>query len=77
MHRIVNEAIRAAEPGEDQDDGLTFDLSTIDLEKLRDEFAKKVQRKATAVQDIRAIVEQKLAQMLARNPRGWITTRKY
>ena len=68
LHRIVNEAIRTQAPGEDQAEGLTFDLSQIDLEKLRDEFAKKVQRKATALQDIRDIVEQKLAEMLARNP---------
>ncbi len=38
------------------------------MEKLREEFAKKVQHKATAIQDIREIVEQKLAEMLARNP---------
>lgn len=68
LHRIVNEAIRTQAPGEDQAEGLTFDLSTIDLDKLRDEFAKKVRRKATALQDIRDIVEQKLADMLARNP---------
>ncbi|MGY3387790.1 type I restriction enzyme R subunit [Bradyrhizobium sp. USDA 3311] len=68
LHRIVNEAIRTQAPGEDQTEGLTFDLSKIDLEKLRDEFAKKVRRKATALQDIRDIVEQKLAEMLARNP---------
>ncbi|MEF3049351.1 type I restriction enzyme endonuclease domain-containing protein [Pseudotabrizicola sp. L79] len=68
LHRIVNEAIRTQAPGDDQAEGLTFDLSQIDLEKLRDEFAKKVRRKATALQDIRDIVEQKLAEMLARNP---------
>jgi type I restriction enzyme R subunit len=68
LHRIVNEAIRTQAPGEDQAEGLTFDLSQIDLEKLRDEFAKKVSRKATALQDIRDIVEQKLADMLAQNP---------
>ena len=68
LHRIVNEAIRTQAPGEDQAEGLTFDLSTIDLDKLRDEFAKKVRHKATAIQDIRSIVEQKLADMLARNP---------
>jgi type I restriction enzyme, R subunit len=67
LHRIVNEAIRTHAPGDDQAKGLTFDLSKIDLEKLRDEFAKKVRHKATAVQDIRDIVEQKLAEMLARN----------
>ena len=68
LHRIVNEAIRTQSPGEDQAEGLTFDLSKIDLDKLRDEFSKKVRRKATALQDIRDIVEQKLADMLARNP---------
>ena len=68
LHRIVNEAIRMQAPGEDQAEGLTFDLSKIDLDKLRDEFVKKVRRKATALQDIRDIVEQKLADMLARNP---------
>ncbi|HEV2622404.1 MAG TPA: type I restriction endonuclease subunit R [Frateuria sp.] len=68
LHRIVNEAIRTQAPGDDQAGGLTFDLSQINLERLRDEFAKKVQRKATAIEDIRLLVERKLAQMLARNP---------
>ncbi|MCI0755542.1 type I restriction enzyme endonuclease domain-containing protein [Teichococcus vastitatis] len=56
---------------------LTFDLSQIDLERLRDEFAKKVRRKATALQDIRDVVEQKLAEMLARNPMRMDYQRKY
>ena len=77
LHRIVNEAIRAYTPGDDQTEGLTFDLSQIDLEKLRDEFAKKVRRKATALQDIREIVEQKLAEMLARNPQRMDYYRRY
>lgn len=68
LHRIVNEAIRTQAVGEDQAEGLTFDLSKIDLERLRDEFAKRVRRRATALQDIRDVVEQKLAEMLARNP---------
>ena len=68
LHRVVNEAIRTQELGNDQAEGLTFDLSRIDMEKLRDEFAKKVRHKATTLQDIREIVEQKLAEMLARNP---------
>jgi type I restriction enzyme R subunit len=77
LHRIVNEAIRTQAPGLDQGQGLTFDLSRINLEKLRDEFAKKVRRKATALQDIREIVEQKLAEMLARNPTRMDYQRKY
>ena len=77
LHRIVNEAIRTQAPGDDQTEGLTFDLSQIDMEKLRDEFAKKVQHKATALQDIREILEQTLAEMLARNPSRMDYQRKY
>ena len=77
LHRVVNEAIRTQDPGVDQADGLTFDLSQIDMEKLRDEFTKKVRRKATALQDIREIVEQKLAEMLARNPSRMDYQQKY
>ena len=43
LHRIVNEAIRAQEPGDDQMDSKLFDMSQIDLAKLRDEFAKKAE----------------------------------
>ncbi len=68
LHRIVNEAIRAAPPGNDHAEGLTVDLSRIDFGKLRDEFATRVRRKHAALQDIRDVVEKKLAQMLARNP---------
>ena len=77
LHRIVNEAIRTQEPGDDQAEGLRFDLSQIDMEKLRDEFAKKVRHKATALQDIREIIEQKLAEMLARNPLRMDYQQKY
>ena len=77
LHRIVNEAIRTQEPGDDQAEGLTFDLSRIDMEKLRAEFAKKVRRKATALQDICEVVEQKLCEMLAQNPSRMDYQQKY
>ena len=77
LHRIVNEAIRTEAPGGDQAEGAMFDLSLIDMEKLREEFAKKVRRKATALQDIREIVERKLAEMLARNPLRMDYQQKY
>ena len=77
LHRIVNEAIRTQQSGGDKTDDLTLDLSQIDMEKLREEFAKKVRRKATALQDIREIIEQKLAEMLARNPTRMDYQRKY
>jgi len=68
LHRIVNEAIRAQESGGDHAEGLKVDLSRIDFEKLRDEFAGKVKRKHAALQDIRKVIETKLAEMMARNP---------
>ncbi|MDZ4405858.1 type I restriction endonuclease subunit R [Prosthecobacter sp.] len=77
LHRIVNEAIRAAEPGDDQKSEKLFDISKINLEKLRAEFAKKAKRKASVVEDIRKIVEKKLEQMLARNPLRMDYYKKY
>lgn len=77
LHRIVNEAIRAAKPGDDQLDAKMYDLSTVDLEKLREEFAKKARRKASALKDIQEIVEKKLAKMLAQNPQRMDYYKKY
>ena len=77
LHRIVNQAIASIAPGGDQASGLTVDLSQINMEKLRDEFGKKVKRKATVIEDIRQIVEEKLAQMLARNPLRMNYEKKY
>ena len=54
-----------------------MDLSQIDFAKLRDEFASKVRRKNTALQDIRTVVEKKLAEMLARNPLRMDYYKKY
>jgi type I restriction enzyme, R subunit len=67
LHRIVNEAIRAAGPGEDHAEGLTVDLSRIDFERLRQEFAS-APRKNKALRDIRDVVERKMEKMLAVNP---------
>jgi type I restriction enzyme, R subunit len=75
LHRIVNEAVRTGQPAAAE--SRSYDLSTIDLEKLRDEFGKKVKRKATALQDIRQIVEDKLSQMLQRNPQRMDYYKKY
>jgi type I restriction enzyme R subunit len=77
LHRIVNEAIRAEQPGDDRAVGLTVDLSRIDFAKLREEFAHQVRRKQTMVQDLRELVERKLQQMLRHNPRMMDYYRKY
>ena len=68
LHRIVNEVIRTSGAGTDRAEGLTVDLSRIDFARLRDEFEKKVRRKKTALQDIRAMIEKKLFDMMAANP---------
>ena len=68
LHRIVNKTVLTQGTGDDQAAGLTIDLSQINMERLRDEFGKKVKRKATVIEDIRQIIDDKLAQMLARNP---------
>ena len=77
LYRIVNQAIRTEQPGDDHADVRRLDLSEIDMEKLREEFAKKVDHKATALRDIREIVETKLAEMLARNPSRMDYQQKY
>jgi type I restriction enzyme R subunit len=77
LHRIVNEAIRAQDSGGDQAEGLRIDLSKVDFTKLRDEFATKIKRRHVALQDIRDVVEKRLAQMLARNPMRMDFYRKY
>ena len=77
LHRIVNEAIRAQQPKEGQAESRFYDLSAINMVKLRDEFAKKVSRKATVIEDIRKIVEEKLAQMLEKNPQRMDYYKKY
>ena len=46
-------------------------------EKLREEFATKVRRKHAALKDIRDVVEEKLRQMLGRNPRRMDYYKKY
>src|SRR5205085_12657309 len=64
-------------PGADHAEGLMVDLSRIDFDRLRDEFAAKVHRKHAALQDIRDVIEQKLAQMMARNPLRMDYYKKY
>lgn len=77
LYKIVNEAIRAQQVGEDHAEGLTVDLSRIDFATLRDEFAGKVARKHAALKDIRDVVEARLATMLRDNPLRMDYYRKY
>lgn len=49
----------------------------IDLARLREEFARKVKRKHAALQDIRELIEKKLARMIAANPTRMDYYKKY
>ena len=69
LHKIVNAAVATAGRGADQADGLTVDLSKIDFEKLRAEFAKKVKHKHSALKDIQDVIESRLDALLRMNPR--------
>ncbi len=76
LHRIVNEAIRAQQPQvSSPEEPRTWDLSKIDLEKLRDEFARKVKRKSTALQDIRDCWNRSLPRCSSAIRYEWITTK--
>ena len=77
LHKIVNEAIGTAGPGDDHAEGLTLDLSAIDFEKLKEEFAKKGKRKRSTVQDIADLLEQRLAKLIERNPLRMDFYKKY
>jgi len=77
LHRIVNEAIRTSDDDGASATGLTVDLSTIDFERLRSEFGSKVRRKHATIQDIRTLVEARLARMLNDNPARMDYYRRY
>ena len=54
-----------------------LDLSAIDFEKLKEEFAKNGKRKRSAVQDVADLLEQKLQQTIATNPLRMDYYKKY
>ena len=74
LQSIVDEAIVPRDiVGEDRP---PYDISRIDFERLRQEFATS-KSKRTAVQSMKATVEAKLAALLARNPLRTDFQRRY
>ena len=68
IHKIINEHIKIAdEPTLDSEATRRFDISAIDFELLRSEFAK-VKTKNLAIKDLEEIIKQKLDSMLFNNP---------
>ena len=64
LNAIVAEVIDIRPDGENDK---VFDISKVNFELLRKEFAKS-ERKASDVQDIRTVLQERLAKMLAANP---------
>ena len=68
IHKIINEHVKIAdEPTMDNESARRFDISAIDFELLRSEFAK-VKTKNLAMKDLEEIIKQKLDSMLFSNP---------
>ena len=66
LHGIVGQSINVANVGSDED-GRLYDISAIDFERLRQEFAKSP-KKNTQVQNLKDAIEKRLATMIAQNP---------
>ena len=68
IHKIINEHIKIADkPTLDSEAARRFDISAIDFDLLRSEFAK-VKTKNLAMKDLEEIIKQKLDSMLFSNP---------
>jgi type I restriction enzyme R subunit len=77
LHRIVNLSIETAQPGADEREAQSIDLSRIDFARLREELGRKVGRPYAAVRDIRDLLEERLQAMLEQNPQRMDYQQRY
>lgn len=66
LHGVIGESISVGDPGNGKD-GRLYDISAIDFERLRQEFANSP-KKHTHVQNLKDAIEKRLAIMIAQNP---------
>ena len=67
LHDFVGESISPTGAGQIRESPVTYDISAIDFERLRQEFARSTTQN-THVQNLKDAVEKRLAWMLAQNP---------
>ena len=67
LHEVVGYSISVGNVGGVHQPGPTYDISAIDFERLRLEFGES-SKKNTHLQNLKAALERRLAQMLADNP---------
>ncbi len=65
LHGIIDDAIEIRDSYEG--DGHLYNISKIDFERLRQEF-KKSSKKNTTVQNLKSVIDSKLAEMMKQNP---------
>lgn len=65
LHGVIDEVIEIRKS--DEEDSAIYDISQIDFEKLRQEFARSPARNTT-VQSLKDVVEKRLQMMLIKNP---------
>lgn len=66
LHRVVDEAIAPAH-ADAGEGGVAYDISKIDFDRLRQEFARSASKRTT-VQNLKQVVESRLARLMAQNP---------
>lgn len=66
LHKVVDESVDISAREVREEDGL-FDISKIDFERLKQEFAKSPKKKTT-VQELKTVVQEKLEILLSQNP---------
>ncbi|MCX7070786.1 MAG: type I restriction endonuclease subunit R [Gammaproteobacteria bacterium] len=66
LHQVVDEAI-VASPGTSFEEGKPYDISKIDFDRLRKEFERSPTKKTT-VQNLKQVIEARLARLIAQNP---------
>ena len=67
LHAVVGESISPAGAGQIRESPASYDISAIDFERLRQEFARSTTQN-THVQNLKGAIEKRLAWMLAQNP---------
>ena len=67
LHAVVGESISPAGAGQIRESPAPYDISAIDFERLRQEFARSTTQN-THVQNLKGAIEKRLARMLAQNP---------
>ncbi len=65
LHSVIDSAIETHTQG--RDDGMIYDISKIDFDRLRQEF-QRFNAPNTIVQNLRAAIEQRLRRLIAQNP---------